>query len=218
MTTKFLASLFVLSLSFGLCTSTFAANSEKGGSTLSIRFEGRIIDSGCELSTNQKGDSVYLGTYPTRFFRNYRPQVETESVPFELVIRRCRLIKSDKNTKLGTEDFPVERVKLTFTDEGIPDARRARDGIMFASKEDESCARNVGVRVKYKNSNNKFANVFDDATSKDISISGMQYKLTSREGVPEYRLPFKANMVATGTGPVSHGSVNGRMTVTLTYE
>ncbi len=218
MTKKLLIPLSLLALAFGVCANSFAANADKNRSSLSIQFEGRIVNSGCELSTNRNGDSIYLGTYPTEYFKNYRSQIETDGVPFELIIRKCSLAQSDQDKHLDAATFPVERVRLTLIDDGSPAAGRERSGIMLTPKGNEVHAENLGVRVKYQRKDDKFASVFAGKRSNALSISSVKYRLTNKEGAPEYRSPLQANMVATGHGPVTQGSVKGRMIVTLSYE
>ena len=219
MSKKFLVALSIVALGCGWCASSLAADAEKAKSSLSVQFKGRIIDAGCELSTDAQGNAVHLGTYPTQYFRQYRSRVESDHVPFELIIRRCHLVDGDQKAKNESDEaLPIDRIKLTFTDDGVTSSNREHDAILYAPDEKESLAKNIGVLVEYKNLSNRFENVFGNEPSKDISLSGMQYTAHANHGSPEYRIPFRACMAATGTGPVTQGSVQGQMTVTLTYE
>lgn len=218
MTTKFLVAHSVIALALGVCSGACAAESEKPKNSVSIRFEGRIVDSGCELSTNQEGGTVHLGTYPTQYFRNYQAHTETDAVPFELVIKKCRLIEREPISGNGKLAIPIETVKVTFTDIGGSGGTSYTDGILSIGRNNEAHAENIGVRVRYKKTGSGFENVFDHGASSAISVSDMQYKVKMENGKPTYRLPLQANMVATGKGPVTSGSVRARMAVTLNYE
>lgn len=197
---KLLMLLPIAAIASGICSNSFAAIDRKGKSSVSIRFEGRIVDDACELSTNADGNVIHLGKYPSPNFQNYRSRLGTNDVPFELIIRRCRIFGGKSTAAYTPSDFPVERVKLTFTDN-----RKAM-------------AKSVDVRVKYTGSDNQIQNVVGDKQTRDISISEMRYDARKSNGLPEYHIPLRANMVATGTGPVAQESVQGQMAVTLNYE
>ncbi len=219
LTRKFLVAFSIAALACGWSVGSPAAGDGDGSGPLTIRFAGKIIDTACELSTDMQDETIRLGTFPTQFFRNSRAGVETDAVPFEIIIKRCRLVSGGQKAGYGADGaFPVERVKLTFTDEGASGQKRERNGILSMPAGEGRQAENVGVLVKYKSAGNRFENVFNDAPVRTLSIPKMRYEARGSKNSPEYHFPFRASMASTGTGPVTQGSVHGRMSVTLAYE
>ena len=216
---KILAALSVAALSVGFSVSSFA--SETGNQQTTIEFTGKIIDTPCSIGTDLNGAPVNLGTYPTEYFRN---RDTAEEVAFNITIGECRLIESEGKpygeNQNGAPNFPIDRVRLSFTDGGQADKATARNGLMFLT-ETESAAQNVGILVKYNPQGNKseneegYTNVFTDSATSAVLVSQMGY----REEGGKYYFPMLASIskIQKDTS-VKAGDVKGMMTVTLNYE
>ena len=226
---KVLAALSAAALSAGLSMSVLAATADSVNNPVQIKFIGKIVDTACEIGTDAADNTVQLGTYPTVFFN--KQDAETDKVGFNITIGKCRL--TDAGTGYDENmGFPVDRVKLTFKDDGTEGFERTnRDGIMFLTPSGTDMADNVGIRVQYK-SKQGFVDVFGaGAETQPIAVSETAWKETKsgtetgKDGeqilLPEefeYAIPMQANIARVNQEAVGSGDVFGQMTVTLSYE
>lgn len=191
----------------------------EGDPSVVVNFEGRIFETQCEIGI-ENNSTVQLGQYPVGFFRNQ--DSESDAVLFNLEISRCRLTRATDNFE-SADEIPASRVRLTFTDNGVEDQTRERNGLLFLTgAEGQPSATNIGIRVQYENEGGDRTDVFDDAPTTDpLPVARTNYKElgAQADGYPLYQIPMYASMKRTSsqTMPTS-GEVNGRMTVTLSYE
>lgn len=229
---KLLVALCAAALSAGLSMNSIATAAEAESVSqkeISVKFNGRVVETTCEISSSVKSNAVELGTYPTAYFDDKR---ETPAVEFAIEIGKCVLTKSVSDTnKTGyglatnedhgvtTDKFtvvPTDRIQLTFTDKGTFGNPNTRNGYMLLT---EKGAENVGIRVQYAVSKDDFQNVFDQTGLTTLTASKMYIDDVSNGVTPSYEIPMKASMFKTiGGSNVTAGTVKGEMTVTLNYE
>ena len=215
---KLLIAFVAATFTAGLNVNSFAAENQSA----IVNFEGRIVDTACEIGTDLNGAAVQLGTYPTIYFNDTR--THTDNKGFNIVISKCRL-----TTEEGYGDayeFPVDRVRLTFHDDGNNSSGRTeRNGVMFLTDSDV-VARNVGIRVQYQAANKEYVDVFQKEASSSYTVSQMNY-IEVKNGIGEaytdntafeYNIPMQAHIARVNQNPVGSGNVNGQMTITMSYE
>ena len=227
---KILAALAVAALSAGMSMNAFAAGADEVNKSVTVEFSGNIVDSACEIGIEKA--TVTLGDYSVLLFN--KDGYETTPVDFNLEIGKCRLIEKADGDPNQAQEFPVDRVRLTFQDNGTQGFGRdgQRGGIMYLTDTERS-AKNVGIRVTYESAAGEYVDVFTGGEQTDaIAVSNMNWTeiqsgiVTGPDGEIKqanydnfkYNIPMRANIARVNNEAVTTGEVKGQMTVTLSYE
>lgn len=185
-----------------------AGTASAEGSSVSIKFTGKIVNTTCEIGVDNSSAAIDLGTYPVGFFVDQ--DTTTDAKQFNLKISGCKL--TNQSDEYSEEAFPVNRIHLTFTDNGGSGTRTS--GLLNLSE--GSGAEHVGIGVQYKNSNQDWTNVFEQDGTSEILVSAMT---VDSIGSDNQMIPMQAYMKPNNaTNMPTAGEVNGQMTVTLSYE